>query len=457
MKSKYSDLLKDSDIKQWYANVARGSKITADVYLRRFGSFCQDNNVTPKQLIKLSDKEREKLIFDTIDKMTSNGNAGSYIQAHLKAIKSWLSWNDIVIKKKVRINGTNRRPSLKDEAVPDQAELKKILNSSDSRERTAISLVAFSGLRPEVLGNYKGTDGLRIGDIPEVVITEDTVSFQKTPAMVVVREELSKTGNRYFTFLGPEGCSYLKAYLESRLKHGETLTKDSPVLVPVRRQPAFIITNNIGNMIRSPMRLAGNKNRPYVFRSYFDTQTMLAEMRGFLRDYRTFMMGHRGDIEHTYTMNKNHLSNDLIEKMREAYTAALPYLETTFEPRTINDVVLQAYRQLATEAFDVPESEVIGKSLSEISTLIRANSTNHNGLIYTLAEVLDVDVESVKKMGHVELIDKLIETYGGEKPRKKQLIVPKKDAAEFLRKGYTIDMIFDENSVIMLEPPNHKI
>ena len=456
MKSKYSDFLNDSDVKQWYNNVARGSKITADVYLRRFGSFCHDNNVTPKQIIKLSDKEREKLIFNTIDKMTSDGNAGSYIQAHLKAIKSWLAWNDIVIKKKVKINGTNRRPSLRDEAIPDQNELKKILNAADSRERTAISLIAFSGLRPETLGNYKGTDGLRISDIPEVVITEDTVSFQKTPAMIVVREELSKTGNRYFTFLGPEGCSYLKAYLESRLKHGETLTKDSPVLVPVRRKPAFIVTNNIGNMIRSPMRLAGNKNRPYVFRSYFDTQTMLAEMRGFLRDYRTFFMGHKGDIEHTYTLNKNHLSSDLIEKMREAYTAALPYLETTFEPRTVNDAISEAYRQLATEAFNVPETEVVGKSIQEISALIRANSTNHNGLIYTLAEVLNVDVESVKKMGHVELIDKLVETYGGERPQRKQLIVLKKDVPSYLERGYIIDQPFDDSSVVMLEPPNHK-
>ncbi len=457
MKSKYSDFLNDSDVKQWYNNVARGSKITADVYLRRFGSFCHDNNVTPKQIIKLSDKEREKLIFNTIDKMTSDGNAGSYIQAHLKAIKSWLAWNDIVIKKKVKINGTNRRPSLKDETIPDQAELKKILNAADSRERVAISLIAFSGLRPEVLGNYKGTDGLTIGDLPELEIKNDTVSFKLTPAIIRIREELSKTGNSYFSFIGPEGCDYIRAYLESRLKHGETLTKDSPVLVPVRRKPAFIVTNNIGNMIRSPMRLAGNKNRPYVFRSYFDTQAMMAESKGLLRDYRTFFMGHIGDIEHTYTLNKNHLSSDLIEKMRQAYLSGLEFIETTVEPHTVQQHLDEAYRMLAVTMYGFTREEVEHKNMDEIIDMAFNKPKPEIELIKKICKVLDIDYDANMPTlinvpeGSNELVENIKKKLNTQ-VKKKQKIVLKSETPKLLELGYEFLSGYDNEHDILREP-----
>ena len=330
MKKEFEDLLKDPDVKEWYENIIRGHQSTASVYIRSLGRFCIRNNTTPVKLLSLKGKDRDSLLIKNVDTLVKQQKAGSYIASELKAVKSWLSWNSIAVTKKIKIPGANRRPSLRDEAIPDQAELKKILNSSDSRERTAISLVAFGGVRLEALGNYLGTDGLTIGDFPELEIKDDTVSFKQTPTLLRVREELSKTGNNYFTFIGPEGCDYIRSYLESRISHGEKLNKDSPIIVPVRQEPHFICTINIGDLIRSPMRLCGNTNRPYVLRSYFATQTMKAESKGFIRDYRTFFMGHKGDIEHTYTLNKNHLSTDLIEKMREAYSAALPYLETTF-------------------------------------------------------------------------------------------------------------------------------
>ena len=363
MKAKYQYLLTDQTVKDWYDNVCRGSKITGDVYLRRLGSFCIDNNTTPTQLIKMKEKERERIILTNITKMTQDGAAGSYINAALKAVKSWLAWNDIEIKKKIKINGAGRTPSLKDETVPSQEELKQILNAADTRERVAIALIAFAGLRLETLGNYTGADGLTIGDFPELEIKDGTVLFTKIPTMVRVREDLSKAGHSYFSFLGPEGCQYIKAYLESRIKHGEILDKSSPILVPVRQKPHFITTINISNTIRTPMRLAGNNNRPYVLRSYFATQCMQAESKGLIRDYRTFMMGHLGDIEHTYTLNKNHISQELVDKMREAYTSALPYLETSYDPRSINNAITSEVKSTLLKLTGFSDDEI--KALSE--------------------------------------------------------------------------------------------
>jgi nitroreductase len=39
---RYKLLLKDKNLKRWYDNVARGSLVTADVYLRRLGHLIQN-------------------------------------------------------------------------------------------------------------------------------------------------------------------------------------------------------------------------------------------------------------------------------------------------------------------------------------------------------------------------------------------------------------------------------
>src|SRR3989449_8425626 len=115
---------------------------------------------------------------------------------------------------------------------------------------------------------------------------------------------------------------------------GEKLKPDSPIITPSLFQRKLmgnhIRTTNIGDLMRHPLRSAGFDWRPYVLRRYFDTRLMLAEADGLIiRDYRQFWMGHSGDIEHTYTVNKG-LSKDVVEKMRGSYAkAAEKYLETT--------------------------------------------------------------------------------------------------------------------------------
>lgn len=60
----YAELLKDPDVDRWYKNVARGSEVTADVYLRRLGSFCKTKNVSPKDLASMDDLELRNLFMD---------------------------------------------------------------------------------------------------------------------------------------------------------------------------------------------------------------------------------------------------------------------------------------------------------------------------------------------------------------------------------------------------------
>lgn len=326
---KYKKLLEDTEVRRWYENNVRGSVVTADVYLRRLGNFCEAHGLSPGDFAAKSEKELYGILLDYVGKLETEGKAGSYIGSIMRALRSWLTHNDKMLKKKIRIRGANVFPTLKDERVPTPQELKRIFFSGDKKSRVACVLIAHSGLRLESLGNYLGDDGLTIGDFPELQVKGDSIEFEETPMKIMVRNELSKAGHRYFTFLSEEGCEYLEDYLEERLRGGEKLTKKSSILRPKTAAKQFISTTKVADAIRKAIRGAGFLWRPYVLRSYFDTQLMLAESKGFLlRDYRTHWMGHKGDIEHTYTTNKAKLPPHVVEDMRESYRKSQEFLQT---------------------------------------------------------------------------------------------------------------------------------
>jgi hypothetical protein len=365
----YAALLEDPKIKRWHANLARGSQVTADVYLRRLGNFCESTKITPQKLVTMEEEALYNLLLDTVTSMEKK-YTGSYTQSVIKAIKSWLAHNGVEVKREIKIRGAEDAPTLKDEKVPSQTELKKIFLSTDLKGRTASVLVAHSGLRLETIGNYLGDDGLRIRDLPELRVEGESVEFEQIPTIVFVRKELSKAGHQYFTFLSEEGCGYLKDYLEMRLRSGEKLGTDSPIVTPKQRMKPFIRSTNVGDVIRAGIRKAGYPWRPYVLRSYFDTEMMLAESKGLvLRDYRQFWMGHKGDIEHRYTLNKSRLPGEVVEDLREAYRRSQEYLQTGRSESDSEERLRDSFRKqlLLVAGFKPEEVEEMDLSMDDSS------------------------------------------------------------------------------------------
>ncbi|MEM3875211.1 MAG: site-specific integrase [Candidatus Bathyarchaeia archaeon] len=421
-RAKYGYLLNDVDVRRWYENVARGSRVTADVYLRRLGSFCEHFNVSPKQLIAMVEGDLYNMLLDYVSFLEGNGCAGSYIESALKAVKSWLAHNGIEVKRKIKIRGARDTPSLRDERVPTQQELRRIFLSADKKARVACVLVAHSGLRLMTLGNYTGTDGLRIRDFPEMRIENGQVVFDEIPTMVIVRPELSKAGHQYFTFLSEEGCEYLKDYLEERINGGEKLTPNSPVIRPKVAPKPFIRTVNIGDMIRGAVRGAGFSWRPYVLRAYFDTQLMIAESKGLvLRDYRQFWMGHKGDIEARYTTNKFRLPEDVIEDMREAYRRSQEYLQTTVSEVSRESIAEELRRHLLLVAGFTPE------------------------------EINKLDLEGLSDEGFQEIIRKKL--LGGDRDEDCiHRVVKLEDVERYLRMGWLYVSSLPDGRVIVKKP-----
>lgn len=205
---KHRKLLENGEIRRWWENNRARSPLSADVLLRNIGLYCEINDTSPDGILKDGESGRLKIEFsDFVRKMEKEGKAGSYIVKFKHAIRNWLNFNDITASfNGIYISGEYENPTLQNERVPNKEELSRILRKATSRGRVAIAIMAYSGLRPVSLGNYEGTDGLRLGDINGLEIL-DRIEFVKIPAMITVRSRLSKTRNQYFSFIGEEGVS----------------------------------------------------------------------------------------------------------------------------------------------------------------------------------------------------------------------------------------------------------
>lgn len=141
-------------------------------------------------------------IMDLVTKLEAEGKAGSYIHSNTKSLRSWFAHNGINVEGRIKIRGAQDTPSLKDKHAPTSSELAMFFSNAPPQTRCAGTLIAQAGLRPEVIGNYDGSDGLTLGDLPEVAIIKTSdpdndansnndggqiISFSKTPAMIVVR------------------------------------------------------------------------------------------------------------------------------------------------------------------------------------------------------------------------------------------------------------------------------
>ena len=426
MQPKYQELLRDEDLRRWFENLRAKSVLTATVALRNLGHYCELTETTPKEILRKAKSNEKNFRYEFTDfvrKMEKEDKAGSYIARFKKVILSWLKFNDIRLQLTVNISGENETPTIANERIPSREELARILRKATSRGRVAIAIMAFSGLRPESLGDYEGTDGLRLGDLKDLHLS-DEIQFEKVPATVMVKSKLSKARHQYFSFIGEEGATYIKEYLEERRKQGEELTYESPLLqFDVRgvKKNAFLRTTLVTRDIREAIEASGLKMRPYVLRAYFSTALDIAESKGLIsHPWRQFIMGHKGDIEARYSTNKR-LPLDMIEEMRESYRKCLKYMETRVSEVSEDNARLYLQQQLLS---------AVGYRQDEIDKM----------------NLADLNTEDFQKI----LRDKVAGAMASN--GSKQKLVPMNEIEKLLGEGYEFQAVLPNGKAIMKMP-----
>ena len=429
--SKYNNIL--PDIRRWLDNIERGSPLTAEVALRRLGRACELLQLTPKEMLTRANEDLKTFqdsLEDLVSRLEEEKKAPQYIAGILKNIRSWLKYNDITLTRKIKIRNISATPTIEDEQVPLQEELARIFRNSSNRARLAAVLMAFADLRPESIGNYDGSDGLKLGDLPEVRVDNEQIVFDKMPTMIVVRASLSKARHKYFTFLSSEGCTYLKEYLEERTRTKEELTPNSPLIAHERVEFAtkpFMLTRKITELIRKAMRKAGLHKRPYVLRAYAETQLIIAESKGKIsHPYLQFIAGHKGDIEARYSTNKGRLPPDMIEDIREAYRRCEPFLSTVPQPTEQTTIVKEA----KIEALKSIAKTMFGVDLLELK-VAKENEENRE---LTQDETIELFESEMKKTR--------------EQPDP-QIIVEEKELESYLREGWQFVSVLPSRRVLI--------
>ncbi|MBI2184979.1 MAG: site-specific integrase [Thaumarchaeota archaeon] len=318
--------------------------------MKRLKAFCTWSKLSPQEIVSRANSSIDDFqhrVEDYVSYLEGSGKSPAYVGNLLKPIRSWLDYKHAPKLAKIKITGSGTNPTTADERVPSQEELARILRFLDPRGRTSAALIAFTGNRIEVLGNYDGTDGLVLGDLPELSIKDKEVVFETIPTMIVVRPSLSKAGHRYFTFLSSEGCRYVKEYLEGRLSGGEALDAKSTLISAYRSyRNRFLYATKVGGHIRTGIRAAGFGWRPYVLKAYADTAFDIAESKGLITHaWRQFFMGHKGDIEARYSTNKGRLPPNMVQEMRDVYKRCEPFMSTEKIEGASEEKIRRAFKE----------------------------------------------------------------------------------------------------------------
>ena len=173
----------------------RGSPLTAEGRLRKLGRFCKMHQTTPAQDRRSGYKGSEGCSGHAGRSHNRDGGQqllSGYIEDHINTVKSWFRYFDVEIKRRVKVASNGFSLRYRTSVFLTCVTCRRFYDKADLRESVMISLMAKSGLRPGVIGNYNGTDGLQMRDLPDIIVCCGTAKCIRTPNRIVVRPQVVK-------------------------------------------------------------------------------------------------------------------------------------------------------------------------------------------------------------------------------------------------------------------------
>jgi len=189
--------------------------MTTEEIVSIYGSGINEN---VKESIKLQQMIENYVIFLQTKVRNGEITAGSCVVS-LPPVKLFCEMNDIMLNwRKVNKLLPHGNDNAADEAYTRE-QIKKMLEYSDLRARIPILFMASSGMR---LGGFQGlTDGC-------IKPIYDEKTDKLLAAHVIVYKG---TEDEYDTFISPEAFHAYEEYRNLRIKFGERITKNSPILL----------------------------------------------------------------------------------------------------------------------------------------------------------------------------------------------------------------------------------
>ena len=447
-------LLKEPGVRSWYNAHALRSSLSAEVNLRKLGLFLYRTHLTPTGLVDLAKSKPDDLrdlLIAYAAHLHERQKLDSYLAKTLKGVRDWLLFNHVDFRQFPKLRRAYQAESLARERVPTPDQLRLILGALPPRGRVSALLMAHSGLRPGTLGNDGGTDGLTLGDLPELRTPAGRLRFDvpedHSAFLIQVPSRLSKTAQGYVTFGTPEEGDAILSYLGERQASGEKLSPTSPLVALSslgarntngKQVGAFVTTKSVVYSIRKALQSVcpeGVRWRPYVLRSYCSTQLLIGRMD---HDTREAILGHDLGVSGRYNLRKR-LADHVVEAMRAEYERAMGALLTARgaeERRNTDDFV-----RLLLQGLGLPEDT----DLSQLSEKERVELAD---------QISKRLVPREERPSSVDPPD----SRAGRRPAGNgapvQRIVSLDEVPSLLEQGWSAVMALDSQRFILKAPPN---
>jgi integrase len=360
-----------------------GSIGTGYIYIRGVKSFCDWVSKTPDEIItecKDADNTPDQkalykysqLLDDFIGMLQENYSAPNTVANYAKGIKCLFLTNGL----KLTLLGRLSSKVMFRDRAPRPEELQRLIDLGDLREKVIVSWLALGGFRVGTLAQLR------------YYHVQEDLERNVTPVHVHVEAAITKGKyHDYDTFVGEEGISYVKAYLDYRRRGHpkgymppEEITESSPLIRNARsRIPQNVEAWQISHIVRNLFYRAGittTKNgsryqvRPHSIRKFFRTQL---EALGVDRDYVEYMMGHRIDRYNDIQMK----GTDFLRNMYQASGLSIRPKTHLSKMETLKEITralgMNPDQILTKQAMTMPEATIVTEEnqLQELSRALK--------------------------------------------------------------------------------------
>jgi integrase len=396
-----------------------GLEGTIEQKCNKLYELAQNTNLLQSHLIRFISSQKERIKNKEIGEAT--------LRNYIKAIKLFLSMNDIIVNWKKLSKGVPKVYQ-KQDRIPTMEEIKKLLNHPDRRIKPIVLTMLSAGLR---VGSW---EYLKWKHVIAVTRNNNIVA-----AKIILKN--TKLNREYFSFITPEAYNALKEWMDFRALHGEQITGESWLVrnnweeldrshhtVGMAKFPKLLNASSIRNIINDAWRVQGVRDfidngngngekrhefkATHCFRKYFETNCQSKMNHNNIKIL----------MDHSFGESTNY-HRPTEEKLLEDYLNAVDLLTINEENRL--NIKIASLEEKSNEIQDLK------RQVNE--TNAKVNYTNAN--LQRLAEL----IESNLKRPFV--------VPGSKKDiaQKKRLKTMSKDLQ---KKGVTVAQYFDDRPLI---------
>jgi integrase len=260
------------------------------------------------QKIKDEKLDPYQILQDFVIRLQKQGRAPKTIGAYIGALKGFLIDSDVEVsgekfKQKVVLPA---RYEVSTDRAPTQEEMKSILLRSKLATKTAIAILASSGMR--------------LGELSQLKVENIQFGEAGHPSKIIIKPSTTKSRRRRLTFITTEATDLLREYL------GQKISKPETILFPEGTDALY--GRIINALQRTGLRQKSDSDskrfelHPHCFRKYFFSNCLSAGIdRGLVESF----MGHAFALDSNYLR----MSDEELAKQYQKAADRLTFLTTT--------------------------------------------------------------------------------------------------------------------------------